>query len=287
MTRRRPPLLALPALLLLIVQTATADELLMRNGDHLTGTVVSRSGDTVKFKTRYAGTLSITWSEIAKISTDQPITVGINDDHVIQTSTITNRETELVIEDEVTREEMVLEQAALTAINPEPWTLGQGYKFTGIINFSSKTERGNNDSDEIDADGEATYRRKQHRARGMFTFEKDNKNGESTKNKWKFRTAYDYFPATHWNWGLKIPKWYYGTTVVGEKDQFADLTLRIGAGPHVGYQFYEGHSMNLLTEIGLLRVMEQFKNIPDQKFWASGWLIDFDVFLLKIGREHV
>jgi hypothetical protein len=49
---------------------------------------------------------------------------------------------------------------------------------------------------------------------GYFTFEKDRQDNKSTKNKWKLRGSYDYYPAKQWEsiFGLEIPKRSFGLT---------------------------------------------------------------------------
>jgi len=275
---RPGPCLAL--LLAISAPTAIADELIMKNGDRLSGDVVSRSGDALQFKTAYAGTLSISWSQIQEIRSEQTMLLKTDQDQVISSRHLVNQDQQLLIET-VDGEPMTIDQVALSEINPEPWTLGNGYKFSGRINLAGKRERGNNHKDELDIDGNWVFRRTQHRYRSFFNLELDSKDGRSSKNKWLFRNSYDFFTNQAWQALLEVKKTYYGVTVAAEADQFADLTLRLGAGPHAGYQFYEGHNMNLLAEIGFMRIHEQFQNDSDQNYWAPAWLLDFDKFVLQ------
>jgi len=60
----RPHALLTIAVLVITTGTSPADELLMSNGDHISGTVLSREGDSLKFKTPYAGMIKVRWSEI-------------------------------------------------------------------------------------------------------------------------------------------------------------------------------------------------------------------------------
>ena len=282
--RRQRAMLSIGVLLGLLPASnpLLADTLVMNNGDHISGEVLLRQGDVLKFKTAYAGEISVKWSEIQSVTTDNAMTLQLDNERVIKSHSITNQDEQtLAIKGEVEEQEMVLSQQTLTALNPEPWTLGEGYKFTGLINFSTKNERGNNDKDELDADADILFRRQRDRAKFSLVFEKDNQDGEATKNKWSVRGSYDYFPEKQWNYGIKVPKWFYGGTLMAQKDQFADLTLRLIAGPHIGYQFYEGHDRNLLVQTGVLRVHEQFQNDPDNDFWGAGWHIDYDQYLFN------
>ena len=61
------------ALVLAASSAARADTLTLRNGDHLSGKVLHKSGDTLTFETTYAGKLKIRWSEIQSVTTDAPV----------------------------------------------------------------------------------------------------------------------------------------------------------------------------------------------------------------------
>ncbi len=49
-----------------------ADEVIMKNGDRLTGDVTRQDKKVLKLKTHYAGTLKITWSEVREIKFSAP-----------------------------------------------------------------------------------------------------------------------------------------------------------------------------------------------------------------------
>ncbi len=52
-----------------------ADQVTLKNGDHLTGTVVKSDGKTLSFKTDALGSVDIDWSAIEKLSSDSPVFV--------------------------------------------------------------------------------------------------------------------------------------------------------------------------------------------------------------------
>ncbi len=263
------------------VSTAMADVLVMQNGDRLTGEVVARSSDSLQFKTPYAGIITIKWEQIKTVETEQTMTLQIANEQIIKSTLLENLEDKiLLVVDEDTGQNIQMEQDLLTAINPQPWIFGEGFLFTGRINLTLKYERGNNEVDEVDSDGEIELRRKQHRLNGKFSYENDKKYAAQTKNKWKVGSSYDYFLPDSWQWGVRTFKRFVGFTLLAESNEFAELTLRMGAGPHVGYQFYEGHAINLKTGAGFLRISEEFQSSEGRDYWAPGWMLDFDTFLL-------
>jgi putative salt-induced outer membrane protein YdiY len=58
---------------------ASADTVVLKNGDHLTGTVETSDGKNITLKTDYAGEIQIQWASIAEIKTDNPIYVVMPD----------------------------------------------------------------------------------------------------------------------------------------------------------------------------------------------------------------
>jgi putative salt-induced outer membrane protein len=71
--------LAVFAALLAMACAASADTVVLKSGDHLTGTVETSDGKNITLKTDFAGEIQILWSAIAEIKTDKPIYVVMPD----------------------------------------------------------------------------------------------------------------------------------------------------------------------------------------------------------------
>ena len=59
--------------LFLIADKILADEVFLKNGDHITGKVITMENKILIFKTSYAGEISIKWVDLTGIQTDEPI----------------------------------------------------------------------------------------------------------------------------------------------------------------------------------------------------------------------
>ncbi len=70
---------ALAALALLGAPAALADEIVLANGDRVSGTILRKESDKLVLQTAYAGDLNIRWADIRRITTDAPITVYLAD----------------------------------------------------------------------------------------------------------------------------------------------------------------------------------------------------------------
>src|SRR5271168_3528841 len=76
--------------------TARADTILLKNGDHLTGTVEVSDGKDVTFKTDFAGEIKITWASVQEVKTDKAIYVVTPDKRTVS-GTISTDGTNLII----------------------------------------------------------------------------------------------------------------------------------------------------------------------------------------------
>lgn len=62
---------------------ALADEVKLKNGDRLTGTVVKSDGKSLTLKTEFAGMVSIVWDAVDQVSTGQPVYLDLNDGQTV------------------------------------------------------------------------------------------------------------------------------------------------------------------------------------------------------------
>lgn len=63
---------------LALASMAAADTLVMKNGDHLTGTIEGSDGKVITFKTDYAGEIKVEWSRVKESTTEKPLYVVRN-----------------------------------------------------------------------------------------------------------------------------------------------------------------------------------------------------------------
>ena len=265
------PLLAISVLLTSVANPALADELLMKDGSRLLGKVVKQEDGTLEFETAFAGVIKVQWAEVSELHADEPVTVMLGSEETVSATNIKNTEQEILLETDTDEPDSSIEPGDLAFINPEPWRLGEGIRWTGRVNLDLKSQRGNTDKDEFEADAQTELRRKQDRFNLHAQFEKDKDNGIVTDQNWKLNNKYDRFVSK---------KLYYGGVLALEHDKFADLDLRTSVGPHVGYQFFESTAMNLSTDVGILYVDENFDEAEDNDYWSLGWQVNFDRFLV-------
>src|SRR6202046_1927270 len=78
------------------VSASMADSVTLRNGDHLSGTIVTSDGKDVTLKTDYAGEVKITWSAVKEVASDKALYVVTADNKTV-TGVITTDGTNLIV----------------------------------------------------------------------------------------------------------------------------------------------------------------------------------------------
>ena len=69
--------------ILVLASVAGADTILLKSGDHITGTIVSSDGKEVRFKTDFAGEIKVQWALIKEVTSDNPLYVVTPDAKVV------------------------------------------------------------------------------------------------------------------------------------------------------------------------------------------------------------
>ena len=63
----------------LLFPAVWADQLVMKNGDRVTGTIVKQDGKTITVKTEVFGVVTAPWDQVASLIADQPVNVVLKD----------------------------------------------------------------------------------------------------------------------------------------------------------------------------------------------------------------
>jgi putative salt-induced outer membrane protein YdiY len=238
--------------------SAAQDEIVLKNGSRLIGTVTDSRDGVVTIETDFAGTLSVAMDQVESVNTAEPVVVLMEDDTVHRESSLIMKDEQLVLGDEGT----AFPLGELHVVNPQPWELGQGYRWTGTFGFAIEIERGNTDTDELDVKLDTVWRSTRDRYTLKWDSEKDEANGKKTTDKAAGIAKYDYF--------LADPN-YVGLLAFAEKDKFKDLDLRYMIGPYYGRQFYAEPIFSLSGELGISYVNEEYNVAEDQDYGASNW----------------
>ena len=243
-------------------ETPVPDEILLKNGSRLLGKVTSVRDGAVSIDTDFAGTLSIDMVEVQSISTQDAVVMQLADETVVREQPLQIEQDQVVIaaSDGAATTNYALDQ--LLIVNPEPWELGQGYNWTGLVSFAWVLERGNSDTDEIDYNVNSVWQSIRDRYTVKITGENDEANDQVSADNWLIMGKYHYFLEGGDYWGALASL---------ESDKFTDLDLRYLIGPSYGRDFLTDALFTLSAEAGVAYVNENFIVAEDDDYSAAVW----------------
>jgi len=238
------------------------DEIVLKNGSRLLGKVTGVRDASVNFSTDFAGELTIDMDQVESISTQSPVVMQLADKTVVREVPLQVEQSEVVIAagDGMGERKLALDELLL--VNPEPWELGEGYKWSGQTSFAWALERGNTDTDELDIFFESIWRSVLDRYTLKLTSEQDEVNGQRSADNWLLSGKYDYFISDGRYWGIFAS---------AESDEFTDLDLRYLLGPVYGRDFRDDSLLALSAEVGVAYVNENFIVAEDQDYVSGIW----------------
>lgn len=244
-----------------VEEPVPGDEILLTNGSRIVGTVTGVRDGVVTIDTDFVGTLEIPVDKIVSLQTVEAVVMQMADESIIENQPLTINETQLVVAD-ASGAEQTLAIEELLIVNPEPWELGQGYDWTGLVSFAMAIERGNSDTDEIDYRLNSVWRSDDDRYTLRMDGEIDEANDTKNADNWTVIGKYDYFFSGPTYWGINA---------FAEQDEFADLNLRYFVGPYIGREFYTDPMFSLSAELGASYVNEDFDQAEDQDYPGANW----------------
>ncbi len=246
-----PLLLALNALFLALSPPLYADEVFFKNGDRLSGKVTRLEGGKLTIQSDVAGELAIDMKNVRTFSTDEPIEIHFRDGTVVKQKVFASEGAIFTIG----RGEVLVPQrfavSDVVAINPPK------ARWKGDITAGFTVTRGNSETETANVSINLLRRAERDRitanAAYFYGRQEDPDTGDktTTQDEWLVALKYDYFIAKQF--------YSYANTRV-ERDEVADLDLRLIAGLGVGYQWIETADFNLSTEGGLAWLYEDFSD---------------------------
>lgn len=254
-------------------QRAMADEIILANGDRMTGTLVREEDGAIVFKTVYVDEIKVELKHVVRIRTDETMHVRTRDEITYSTNEITLKDDVLIVISSDEGSVIELDRSNLYMMQPESEDINSGWRMNGRINFASNFNRGNSDTEILSADIDLRFRKPSDRIRLTGQWDRQRAQGVDFVNRRFIDGNYNHFISKNW---------YAGATLKAERDEFANLSDRIITGPLVGHQFYESEPLNLLLELGLMYVYEDFVTVAANKYWGPSWHLLFDKYILGV-----
>lgn len=255
---------------LTVYRPLLADEVVMKNGDRLSGQIVKMENRALTVKTSYAGDISVQWDQVASVRTDSVVHVILEDKTAAHGIVETTDTGELQLKTDTLAQPLQFSIDRVAGINPpsEP-----PMKFKGRVNAGMDVKKGNTDTEAHHVDGELEARTEKNRYTFGGEANREEESGEETADNWLLYTIYDHFLTQ---------KWFFYTNANFEQDDFKDLNLRTIIGAGSGYQFFESEIINLSIRGGIAYVNEDY-SVADQddSYSAGQWNVKYDHYFFN------
>ena len=253
--------------LVLFASNAGADEVVLDNGDTLTGTVVKLQGGKLTLKTDYAGPVEIPADRIKSIVTDQPVEVHTASGEILKGKLKVVEPGKLAVEPSPEREAIAVEWQNVAAINPPP----QGI-WTGSVTVAGNQQSGNTDRKGVSIAAGAERKTDKDRLTVGFLYNYSEEKDQLTARNTYGNAKYDTF----------FTKQLYGYFALELlNDQFQDIQLRTIVGPGMGYQIWDDPTKALAFEAGVSYVSNNLKTGEDNDYFAARLGLNFRYNLFK------
>ena len=244
----------LPSVLLSVLClpfVANADDLRLKNGDRITGTVTSLANGTLTFKAT-GGDLKVAWADVASLAIAQPMLVTVGTAPPISATFAAadaNGRITLVPGGPAALADIV------TLSRPQPAWIITGGAGAGIVETAGNTQVNNV---RLSGDVVATGAADRYTVAAVATHANDR--GVETARNWSATGKYDRFVTK---------RLFVNANSNFTNDRFRDIDLRTALGAGVGYQLIDTPRMKLTADAGLAWVNENFRTISDDNYTAA------------------
>lgn len=260
----------------LCAEAAFADQVTMKNGDRLSGTIVKSDAKSLTMKSDLAGDVTIPWDSVTAITSTTQLHVALKDGQTVVGTVSTTPEGRFTIATKETgavtaaRDSVVAirsdqEQAEIDRYNNPRLT----DLWTGFLDLSYANTRGNVDTSTFSLSTNATRATTRDKITADFTSVFSNSNASGTQ----ITTANAKRGGVSYNLNVQ-PKWFVFGSVDLESDQFQSLDLRFAPAGGAGYHAVKSASTTLDFDFGAS---------ADREFFSTG--LNRTAFAMVVGQE--
>jgi putative salt-induced outer membrane protein YdiY len=225
------------------------DEVKLKNGDRLTGTVTSLAGGKLVINTLSEGTVTVDWTQVASVKTSGKIAVKMATGEIVEGKLVEAPEGRIKVATEGAAAPVEIEFAKVSKFNEPPT------QWHGSLNLSAKVTDGNTHNQSFLFAAEATRATENDlfMLRAIFLYGK--KNGVLDERNAYGLAKYNY----------EFYKGLYGyLSAEFLSDRFKDLNLNTTVSAGVGYEVFKKDWIDLTTEVGIAYMNNDFVVAEDE-----------------------
>lgn len=260
-----------------------ADQVTLKNGDRISGTVLGSDGKTLEMKSEFAGEIKIQWDAIVRIESSQPLHVALKDGKTV-VGTITNSDAGMVV---ATKDAgpVAAPKESIVAIRNDAEEARYEMElhpritqlWSGLVDLGFAATYGNSETSAFNLSGKAARvtSRSKISAYGTAIYAKDSTTGVGVT------TAHAIRGGARLDWNMNPKLFVFGLTDF-EYDQFQGLNLRNVTGGGAGYHLLKRHDTFLDANAGVVYEQAYFINSISRK---SAEILVGQSFGTKIGSR--
>jgi putative salt-induced outer membrane protein YdiY len=236
---------------LLLLPMAWADQVILKNGDRISGNLVKMVDGELEIDTPYAGVIKLKWDHVAQVITAAPAEVKLNTGEVVKGELTESGSGTFSVQSEVLGESQSIPLEEVTSINAPTLPV----KWTGFVQAGSTYRTGNTETLNGSLRASLVRETKQDRISSDVAWDYQESEGDLTARSASAQVKYDYFA-----W---LKNYLYAVTSL-ETDEFKDLNLRTKLGAGVGRRFITSPTQLLEGELGLTYINDDFETATDE-----------------------
>lgn len=247
------------ALLFPAVSVLAQDQVILKNGDRITGEIQQIWGGELLIEPAYADAFAIEVAAIERVVSDRAFEFELGDERKI-TGTLEVDETGAT----VLVTEAQQQPIALTDIE-ELEEITEGWDWTVRTDLSLNGSAGNSDDSQFSWQGYGRIASDRHRHEMDLRVDQVSQDGVTSQDLIRASYLYSWFMSDYW---------FLQAGISGERDPVRDLQRRVSAGGGLGYQFFDDAHRGLEVSLSAVGIDEQIGDDTNQSL-AARWRADF------------
>jgi putative salt-induced outer membrane protein YdiY len=239
--------------LYVLSQFAVADQITLKNGDRLTGTIISADSTSLKLKTDYADTLTIKWDAVQAVSSDQSLYLTSKTGQtVVGTVSTTDGKFQVATKDQGT---VTVAKDDVKNVRSESEQKAYG-AWGGSLDSGLSLSRGNSETTNFTLGATATRTTEKDTTSAFLNslYSRDKTNGVSVS------TANAIHAGIRFDYNLSDKIFAFVFTDF-DRDRFQDLNLRNVIGGGLGYHLIKTSATNLDLSAGATFDQEYYSTL--------------------------
>ena len=253
---------------------SAADVILLKNGDRVSGEIISMEDTVLNVDTDYADVINIDWDDVTGLTSDKPLWVSFHDGAVIPGGVGVRDGDRLIL--------FRLEPDGPIPLKKIKTINLFELSYRGNIGLGGSATSGNTSTETINASGTLTVNKGWHRIILDGRANRGKAQGEINAQNANLNTRWDYFLTE---------RAYIPFINFLEYDKFQNLSLRSTSIIGLGYDILDRRANFLTVAAGPTAVYENFSTEPSTLTpgfsWQTRWDLEFFGGDLKLWHNHM